>query len=662
MSSPSQGISLNIQNGEMRLRTKKLYDYLYSNVIKGLVLISAFMFTISFLLITEKEEIILIKNHFNKSLQDRIYGNKYQKKSKSEFFQRSISVLSDEADENNKKSSIIDNVSTSKVIYGFLNNLTTLNYVGQWQNLIFEENQFNNEYGNVDIEFKKQSTNYYNNFNLNTTILKMIFLLKDDKYIDNYIKGSVVLAFDSTFANSLNKTLFSIYNPTNQTKLSEKSNILSFKNTNASLDFYSCSFLKECKKINYKDIKFSINFIPKEKILLEKHKGRFVSTFSKINVKFQDSKGKFTLDFSADVHVNKNFSIGVRNYSFMLTALAFIEMYFVVTNMVQIKDDLRKCLGMDLITICVSVITKALICTVHFYLSVTSKDDEISYEYGVPAIVYFIVLSFFEVRTLFYIFKAKYIFLYETNPNSFRTRLYICSFIFYFTVFACLILCRLLVMNFGTCYFLFFATWGFQIFHSARVGIRPPMNVGYIFGVSLGKIFIPIYLKAYPNNIFEFKPSYDKTAIIVSTVLIQISILLLQKNYGSKVIVPSIIKRYHYNYYYDDYVTRDEMIKTQECAICLSTMISLNFEEQQQQRQEENNGKAFFISRANKLLNLTECFKRMNNFFLIIKRYFRKKPFMITPCNHVFHSECLEKWLELKSECPYCKQQLPQLE
>ena len=61
MSSPSQGISLNIQNGEMRLRTKKLYDYLYSNVIKGLVLISAFMFTISFLLITEKEEIILIK-------------------------------------------------------------------------------------------------------------------------------------------------------------------------------------------------------------------------------------------------------------------------------------------------------------------------------------------------------------------------------------------------------------------------------------------------------------------------------------------------------------------------------------------------------------------------------------------------------------------------
>ena len=27
---------------------------------------------------------------------------------------------------------------------------------------------------------------------------------------------------------------------------------------------------------------------------------------------------------------------------------------------------------------------------------------------------------------------------------------------------------------------------------------------------------------------------------------------------------------------------------------------------------------------------------------------------MITPCNHAFHTECLQKWMEVKLECPTC--------
>ena len=27
----------------------------------------------------------------------------------------------------------------------------------------------------------------------------------------------------------------------------------------------------------------------------------------------------------------------------------------------------------------------------------------------------------------------------------------------------------------------------------------------------------------------------------------------------------------------------------------------------------------------------------------------------VTPCSHVFHSECLEKWFEFKKECPNCR-------
>ena len=34
---------------------------------------------------------------------------------------------------------------------------------------------------------------------------------------------------------------------------------------------------------------------------------------------------------------------------------------------------------------------------------------------------------------------------------------------------------------------------------------------------------------------------------------------------------------------------------------------------------------------------------------------------MVTPCNHFFHQECLERWMDVKMECPTCRGALPPL-
>lgn len=41
---------------------------------------------------------------------------------------------------------------------------------------------------------------------------------------------------------------------------------------------------------------------------------------------------------------------------------------------------------------------------------------------------------------------------------------------------------------------------------------------------------------------------------------------------------------------------------------------------------------------------------------------YERKNIMRTPCNHLFHNRCLEKWLELKNECPYCRREIPIIE
>ena len=52
----------------------------------------------------------------------------------------------------------------------------------------------------------------------------------------------------------------------------------------------------------------------------------------------------------------------------------------------------------------------------------------------------------------------------------------------------------------------------------------------------------------------------------------------------------------------------------------------------------------------------------LNGFKSFFKKCFESKPkeFMLTPCKHLFHRECLKLWMEKKNGCPVCRHDLPQ--
>jgi len=36
-----------------------------------------------------------------------------------------------------------------------------------------------------------------------------------------------------------------------------------------------------------------------------------------------------------------------------------------------------------------------------------------------------------------------------------------------------------------------------------------------------------------------------------------------------------------------------------------------------------------------------------------------RRAYMLPPCDHIFHRQCLEQWMEVKLECPICRKALP---
>ena len=525
--------------------------------------------------------------------------------------------------------------------YQFLNNITLYEYMGKWKNLVLPIKIFATDTGNNEIYFGKIKNK---NFITQNNSFKTVFILKDGKYIDHYIRGNFTTVFPNNFSSIIEKN----------------ENNLTITNYNTSIDLFVCDFLSNYTQYNLNQTNITLVFRNKEQTILNSFSSMFLSKYS--NVEFNITNKNFSVLFDGDVSYSNEIESKVRNYSFILTIIAFIEIYYIFYLLMQVNDNNQVGLNLDLITVAVSLLYKSFICSAHFYLSITTRDDGLSYEYGIPSIVYFFAFSGFELRLLFFSWKSRYADLLFMNPNLFKRKLFYFYFSFYIILFISLISIKTIITNTFTCFALFISTWLFQIIHSARTGTRPPYPTGYIFLSTLGRLYLPIYLKAYDGNIFELRPSYLKVAIIIGIVVFEVLIILIQKNFGGKAIVPSCWKTVPYNYYRDNVNIEEHISKNPDCVICLEDLKKepeMEYAEENNKQEEEMHFQRRVVNRIKRMLCIGFWVEKIDKWF---NPQNKKKKFMITPCDHVFHTVCLEKWMMLKNECPYCKRKIPPVE
>ena len=553
------------------------------------------------------------------------------------------------------------NLTEKMNYYEFIKTITTGFYYGDWNNLNIKNNRLHEKKGEGYISFyKKNDKNYLLNLgkNENSSRISVYFTIKDGEYIDDYLEGNFTFTLkDISVIDLKNESISFILNDVPISYCWEEY-IEAEKLIHLNHTFINLTFFKKFRQFeDYMEYKLTSNNYGnvsleiKNYSFFQNNNNDNTNNTNINNTKINNTNNNysqnvyeknFEISFQGMAYGSHRYSKNTLNYSIFLTVFCIIEIILSADFVKLVNTNDQMALNTDLFTILFHIMWTSLVCGVNFFMTLTRKSS--SYEYTMPSFCYFSLFSIFLLRILFLAWRARNRDI--TDMQIFRKKLLRFYLLFYLFLFITLISVKLWYSYFIFTFILFGSTWISQIIYSAKQGTKPPMSYLYILSTSFSKISISFYVKAYKNNIFGYRPNYVKVFIVSSIIIIEAVILCLQKFLGSKFIIPKKFRKQAYNYYKsENEITSND--KETECVICLDKIgNNFTFEDE-----ELNNIKGNIIKK--KIIKYIEKIK---------KRQKMKEKYMLTPCHHLFHTKCLESWLNVKNQCPCCRQRIPPLE
>ncbi len=546
------------------------------------------------------------------------------------------------------------NLSNILIYYEFIDSISHT-YYGDWENLYIKKNKFKDTQGNSDIDFYEEGKDNFL-FNLkqkNCSNLSAYFSLKDGFYEDNYIEGNFTFNFQNvSLPDNLDKDSFSIIIPNTSLSYAFGEYIDLSKKKTINNTFINITFYKEFKMF-YNKMRYELSSTDYSRVSLY-----ILSKSLKNNTEIKNGDNntenktekeeyekEFEVYFEAEAHGSYAYPEKILNYSIIFSIFAYIEIIYTTSFLTKANENHQFSLNTDIYTIIIHIMWSSIICCGNFFLALSQNN--LIFEYGMPSIIYFCIFAVFLLRILFFAWRARNIDLIYRDIRLFKKKLIRFYLSFYIVLFFTLTSVKIWYSYFIMTFLIFFATWIGQIIYSAKKGTKPPMSYSYIFFVTLFKMFIPIYLKCYSNSIFSFRPNYLKVILLDGVLFIEAIILSLQKLFGPKFFLTKKYKQLKYDYFRKKSEINEAELE-QECVICLENIgkICEDTENDKKIKQEKFNFEKYINDLVKKMQN-------NNN---------KDKPYMVTPCHHIFHARCLELWLEQKNECPYCRSKIPPLE
>ncbi|KAF9413262.1 hypothetical protein BGZ94_000784 [Podila epigama] len=180
-----------------------------------------------------------------------------------------------------------------------------------------------------------------------------------------------------------------------------------------------------------------------------------------------------------------------------------------------------------------------------------------------------------------------------------------------------------------------FSFWIPQIARNVIRGSKRGLSMWFVVGMSITRLMLPVYVYGCPDNVMGQEPTPWIWGLVLWVVL-QVIVLLLQDWIGPRFFIRRKYLPPIYDYHPILPMNDEESggggdhAHQQDCAICMLPI---------------DTGLSSSSSGAARLSSVVGSLGRLN--------------YMMTPCGHLFHSDCLERWMRIKLECPNCRAFLP---
>ena len=583
-------------------------------------------------------------------------------------------------------------------------NLIKKYYEGTWEAI-----PLNNIKNNNISEKKNNDKNKYNNnfkvgkSNKGKAILKfdraidskaqeealaIIFKLYEDDYIDNWFIGN-------NFAKIKNIYFY----VTNKTK--ENDTLVISSEYLSNYEKGKIFTTKESSNINC-NTDINISF-PSHNIVLFislNNGSKYISNITSINNKTCELEIKsscgFNLKFTGKLLENKYHIIKkkINFYSFLLISVNILTMISTTILTQNLSNNHNVLSALNLFSVSQKFIWHSYCCMSNITLAF--KHPSFFFKFCIISFSYLINFTVFDSRLLFSYWKIQRSII---NNNLFMRLKFMFFFFFYIFFFnSFFFLC-----SFFYDYFYIslnvFLLWIPQIVHNIIRNNKFSFPLFYLIGNTLDRIIIPFYFRGYDDNFIRVKKNLSFILILLSFIIFCIFILYLQLFLGNRFLFPKKCQIEEYNYYKnkEELLSYKKNIGSEECVICLFPIFE----------QENNNNNKIINEKTNDVLKGDEIISSLNsdqlnrnlyikanidpelnhinlhvkdnkiennnnnclslkeilsiifckNFFHFYKlnANIHKKKYMLTPCHHVFHTECLEIWFNNKKECPNCR-------
>ncbi|ETP33356.1 hypothetical protein F442_18122 [Phytophthora nicotianae P10297] len=306
-------------------------------------------------------------------------------------------------------------------------------------------------------------------------------------------------------------------------------------------------------------------------------------------------------------------------YAVIMTFIAMAEIYFLLRQL-QISSTQATAAKVSLLTIGQQAIVDSYLCLGHLTVGIVAQN--VFAAFASVAFVKLIIFSVFEMRYLLIIWKARRPQGFSEGWLTLRRELTTLYSRFYLSLLAGLCIFYNFSNHLPVLVFICYSFWVPQIVHNVHREVRNPFDLGYLYGISALRLFLPLYFYGCPDNFLTAFPMYESKInphfcyVLAGWMGLQVGILALQQRYGPRFFVPARFLPVKYNYERRINLQQLALLKDGDNSIdCVICMVELDIE---------------------------------------------ARDYMIAPCDHIFHRECLQGWMEVKMECPTCRHVLPE--